>query len=151
MSQQTSEAVIRKSVVVQRAVEEAFELFTTDIAAWWPVQTHSVAQENAETVVLERREGGRFYERTRDGNEHLWGTVTVWEPPRRFSCTWHPGRAEETGQEIEVVFEAHDDGTRVVLTHTGWEKRGSEMADAMASYDQGWEQVLGFYVGAATS
>ena len=150
MSQQTSEAVIRKSVVVRRPVEEAFELFT-DIGTWWPVQTHSVAQENAETVVLERRKGGRFYERTRDGDEHLWGTVTVWEPPRRFACTWHPGRAEETGQEIEVVFEAHDDGTRVVLTHTGWEKRGAEMADAMASYDQGWEKVLGFYVGAATS
>jgi uncharacterized protein YndB with AHSA1/START domain len=151
MSQQTSEAVIRKSVVVRRPVEEAFELFTTDIARWWPVQTHSVAQENAETVVVERREGGRFYERTRDGNEHLWGTVTVWEAPRRFACTWHPGRAEETGQEIEVVFEAHDDGTRVVLTHTGWEKLGPEMADSMASYDRGWEQVLGFYVGAATS
>ena len=147
MSQQTSEAVIRKSVVVRRPVEEAFELFTTGIATWWPVKTHSVAGENAETVVLEPR--GRFYERTRDGDEHLWGTVTVWEPPRRLACTWHPGRGEETGQEIEVVFEALDDGTRVVLTHTGWEKRGSEMAEAMASYDQGWDKVLGFYVGAA--
>jgi hypothetical protein len=25
------------------------------------------------------------------------------------------------------------------------------MADAMASYDRGWEKVLGFYVGAANS
>jgi uncharacterized protein YndB with AHSA1/START domain len=151
MSQQTSEAVIKKSVVVRRPVEEAFELFTTDIATWGPVKTHSVAEENAETVILEPQEGGRFYERTRDGDEHLWGTVTVWEPPSKLACTWHPGRDEETGQEIEVVFEAHDDGTRIVLTHTGWEKRGSEMAEAMANYDQGWDRVLGFYTEAAKS
>jgi len=25
------------------------------------------------------------------------------------------------------------------------------MADAMANYDRGWEKVLGFYVGAASS
>ena len=149
--QETSEAAITKSVIVRRTVEDAFELFTADIARWWPVKTHSVAQDNAVTVVLEPREGGRFYERTRDGDEHLWGTVTVWEPPRRLACTWHPGRDEQTGQDIEIVFEAHDDGTRVVLTHTGWEKCGSEMAEAMASYDQGWEEVLGFYVGAAKS
>jgi uncharacterized protein YndB with AHSA1/START domain len=90
MSQQTSEAVIKKSVVVRRPVEEAFELFTTDIATWWPVKTHSVAEENAETVILEPQEGGRFYERTRDGDEHLWGTVTVWEPPSKLAFTWQP-------------------------------------------------------------
>lgn len=151
MNQQTSEAVISKSVVVRRPVEDAFELFTTNIATWWPVKTHSVAEENAETVVLECREGGRFYERTRDGQEHPWGTVTLWEPPRRFACTWHPGPDEETGQEIEVVFAPHEDGTRLVLTHTGWEKRGVEMAAAMASYDRGWESVLGFYTEAAKS
>jgi uncharacterized protein YndB with AHSA1/START domain len=151
MNQQTREAVITKSVVVRRPVEDAFELFTKNIATWWPVKTHSVAAENAETVVLEGREGGRFYERTRDGQEHPWGTVTVWEPPRRLACTWHPGRDEETGQEIEVVFEPHEDGTRLVLTHTGWEKRDAEMADAMASYDRGWESVLGFYTEAAKS
>ena len=151
MNQQTSEAVISKSVVVRRPVEDAFELFTTNIATWWPVKTHSVGQENAETVVLDCREGGRLYERTCDGEEHPWGTVTVWEPPRRLVCTWHPGRDEETGQEIEVVFEPHEDGTRLVLTHTGWDKRDAEMADAMASYDRGWESVLGFYTEAAKS
>src|SRR5215213_10303126 len=111
MMQETSEAAITKSVIVRQTAEEAFELFTTGIARWWPVKTHSVAQDNADTVVLEPREGGRFYERTRDGDEHLWGTVTAWEPPRRLACTWHPGRDEETGQEIELLFEAHDEGT----------------------------------------
>ena len=62
--------------MVDAPVEHAFRVFTERLGEWWPVKTHSVAQENAETVVLERREGGRFYERTRDGNEHLWGTVT---------------------------------------------------------------------------
>ena len=69
--QETSEQVVEKSVTVSVPVERAFEVFTAEIATWWPLKTHSVADKNAETVVLERRAGGRFYERTLDGKEHL--------------------------------------------------------------------------------
>jgi uncharacterized protein YndB with AHSA1/START domain len=149
MSPQTSEHAIRKSVVVRRSVEEAFRIFTADVAGWWPVRTHSVEQHDAETVVLEPRHGGRFYEIARDGNEHLWGTVLVWEPPRRLVYSWHPGRSDDSAQEVEVVFEPHEEGTQVSLVHTGWEKRGPAMAEAMASYDEGWDMVLGLYAEAA--
>ena len=106
MSQQTSEAVIRKSVVVRRPVERGFRALHTDIATWWPVKTHSVAQENAETVVFERTGRGQVLRANPRREEHLWGTVTVWEPPRSSPAPGTRAAARRPAQEIEVVFTA---------------------------------------------
>ena len=149
MGQQTSETAIRKSVMVDRSVEDAFRLYTEQVATWWPYSTHSVGKDDVETVIFEGREGGRFYERTKKGDEHLWGTVLTWDPPRRVVHTWHPGRGEETAQEVEVAFTSGREGTRVELVHTGWERLGDRMAEAMANYDAGWDVVLGRYVESA--
>ncbi len=134
---------ITKSVRVGVGVERAFELFTAGVGTWWPLETHSVSESRAETVVLEGRQGGRLYERTSDGEEHLWGTVVVWEPPRRLVYTWHPGRGEETRQDVEMSFTPDGDGTRVDVEHRGWERLGDEAPAAMRSYDSGWDYVLG--------
>lgn len=150
MSQQTSETAVRKTVTVNCTAEDAFRVFTAEVGSWWPFEkVHSVAEAEVETVVLEGVEGGRFYERTKSGQEHLWGTVLVWDPPRRLVCSWHPGRGEETSQEVEVTFTPEGDRTRVDLVHTGWERLGDRMAEAVASYDSGWDKVLGRYAEAA--
>jgi uncharacterized protein YndB with AHSA1/START domain len=149
MSQQMSETTLRKSVTVAMPVERAFRLYTEGIATWWPIETHSVAAENAETAVFEGRGGGRLYERATNGEEHVWGTVLVWDPPRRVVHSWHPGRGEETAQEVELVFTPDGEGTRVELAHSGWERLGDRMAEVMASYDTGWDFVLGRYVESA--
>lgn len=151
MNQQTSETAIRKTVTVSRPVEEAFRIFTEEIAEWWPYGTHSVEGENVDTVILECRPGGRFYERAKDGTEHSWGTVLSWDPPRRVVYSWHPGRGEETAQEVEIAFTAVADGTRVELVHTGWEVLGDRMAEVVASYDTGWDTVLGQFAKAANA
>ena len=44
---------IRKTVLVDFTPEEAFELFTTRIASWWPVRTHSYGGVVVLNVVLE--------------------------------------------------------------------------------------------------
>jgi uncharacterized protein YndB with AHSA1/START domain len=151
VSQQMSEAAVRKSVSVDRPVEHAFRVFTEQVGSWWPYEkTHSVAEENVETVILEGRVGGRFFERTKTGEEHLWGTILVWDPPNRLVYSWHPGRGEETAQQVEITFTSEGAGTRVVLVHTGWEQLGERMAEAVASYDTGWDAVLGRYVEAAS-
>ncbi len=148
--QQANELVLRKSITVARPVEDAFRLYTEGIATWWPLRTHSVAGEDAETCVLEPRGGGRLYERTSAGEEHEWGTVLVWDPPHRLVHTWHPGRGEDSGQEIELRFASDGAGTRVELVHTGWEKLGDRMAEVMANYRTGWDFVLGRYAEKAT-
>ena len=149
MSQQTSETAVRKSVTVNCSAEDAFRVFTHEVGSWWPFEKHSVAGADVEAVILEGREGGRFYERTKSREEHLWGTVLSWDPPHRFVCSWHPGRGEQTSQQLEITFTPDGTGTRVDLVHTGWERLGDRVADAVASYDSGWETVLGRYVEAA--
>ena len=152
MTQQTNEAAVQKSVTVECSAERAFRVFTEDVGSWWPFEKiHSVAEADVETVIIEGRAGGRFYERTKSGEEHLWGSVLVWDPPRRLVSTWHPGRGDEASQQLEITFTPDGDATRVDLVHTGWERLGDRMAEAVASYDNGWETVLARYVEAANA
>ena len=149
--QETSERAVEKSVTVNVPIERAFEVFTEQIGTWWPLRTHAVDTKLSETVVMESHVGGRLYERSSSGEEHLWGTVVAWEPPARIVYSWHPGRGEETAQQVEITFSAEGAGTRVEVRHTGWEKLGDSMEEAVASYDEGWDTVIGHYVDAASA
>lgn len=149
MKQETSERVVEKSVTVSVPVERAFEVFTAEIGTWWPLRTHAVDTERSETVVMEGRVGGRLYERTPSGEEHVWGTLVAWEPPNRIVYSWHPGRGEETAQEVEITFSPEGEGTRVDIRHYGWEKLGNRLEETIASYNEGWDKVIAVYARAA--
>jgi hypothetical protein len=143
-------APIKKSIAVSIPVEEAFRLFTEEIHTWWPLASHSVGEERAESCVLEGKPGGRFYEVMDDGSEADWGVVLVWEPPRRFVTTWHPGRERATAQKLEVVFTAEGEGTRLELIHSNWELLGERADETRQGYVKGWDYVLGLYIDRAT-
>jgi uncharacterized protein YndB with AHSA1/START domain len=145
-AQRMSEMVLTKTVTVPLAVEDAFRLYTEGIATWWPVSTHSVEKEEAETVTFEPGEGGRIYEQTKSGDEHLWGTVLTWDPPSRIVHSWYPSRGEDTAQEVEITFERAGSGTRLELVHTGWETLGDQAVEVYGNYETGWDYVLGRYV-----
>ena len=149
--QETSERAVEKSVTVEVPLERAFEVFTAEIASWWPLRTHAVDTEHSDAVVMESHVGGRLYERAPSGEEHLWGTIVAWEPPSRIVYSWHPGRGAETAQEVEVSFSAQGAATRVEIRHTGWEKLGDSMEEVVASYDEGWDAVIARYVERANA
>src|SRR5579871_6625336 len=109
-------APIRQSVHVDCPVEEAFRLFTEGIWEWWPLARYSESGEEAEHCAVEPWVGGRVFERTRSGEEREWGSVTVWDPPGRVEFTW-----QGKDQSVSVEFDVEADGTRVTLTHTGWQ------------------------------
>jgi uncharacterized protein YndB with AHSA1/START domain len=142
-------APVVKSLVVPLSPERAFALFTAEIQRWWPLASHSVFGDDAAACAIEGRVGGRIYESHADGRESVWGTVTAWEPPGRFACTWHPGRTPATQQELEVRFEAAEAGTLVTLTHRGWERLGAEARRVRENYETGWEIVLARLVALA--
>ena len=136
------EVRVRRSVVVEVGLVDAFRIFL-DQAAWWPVTTHHIAQPAGDTVVLEPYVGGRWYERAGDGAETDWGRVLVFEPPHRLVLSWQvspewtyepdPARASE----IEVRFTAESAGrTRVELDHRHLERYGSR-ADRMRTILEG--------------
>ena len=137
---------VRKSVVVGCSVADAFRLFTDDMESWWPLATHSIGQGDAKGCYFEGREGGRIYESDSDGAIHLWGTVTVWEPPSRVVFSWHPGRDAATAQEVELRFGKGDEGTLVELEHRDWEVLGEQAAEVREGYENGWVLVLRRYV-----
>ena len=66
MSTQPYDSSIRKTIVVAAPLEDAFRVFTEQIGSWWPLRRYSVGEDRAETAVVERKEGGRVYERMID-------------------------------------------------------------------------------------
>jgi uncharacterized protein YndB with AHSA1/START domain len=137
----TATEAIRKTVLVDFAPAEAFELFTAGIATWWPVTSHSYGGDAVQNVVFEPEVGGRVYEVTEQG-EQDWARVRSFEPPNRFLLEWLIG--ESCGTEVEVTFAPEGPGSRVVLEH-----RGFTAAGARENYAGGWEVVLGALVAHA--
>jgi hypothetical protein len=117
---------VEQSVHVECSIGEAFELFTRRFGEWWPLAAYSLGHEDSEECRLEPWEDGRIFERSRSGEEHDWGTVKVWDPPHRVEFTWHPGKARDDEQSVEVAFRVEAVGTRITVTHRGWERAGVE-------------------------
>ena len=137
---------LRKQLKVRLATQQAFELFTAGIGKWWPLPTHSVGEEQADTCFFEGWVGGRIVEVLKDGSESEWGRVLLWEPFHRVSFYWYPGRTPGTAQEVTVTFSEIPAGTLVELIHTGWETLGTAAQARRDGYDTGWDYVLAKYV-----
>ena len=117
---------IQQSVYVDCPIEDAFRLFTDGFAEWWPLASYSVTEEEPGNCAIEPWVSGRVFERARSGEEYEWGFVTVWEPPGRVEFTWNPGLPRDDDQTVNVQFSVEADGTRVTLTHCGWQLGGVE-------------------------
>jgi uncharacterized protein YndB with AHSA1/START domain len=137
---------VRKQLKLELAPEKAFQLFTEGIAKWWPLITHSVGKERAQTCFVEGRVGGRIVEVLKDGSQSEWGRVLVWEPSRKIVFQWYPGRAPDTAQEVTVTFSAIHGGSLVELVHVGWETLGEQALITRDGYDTGWDYVLAKYI-----
>jgi uncharacterized protein YndB with AHSA1/START domain len=147
---------VRKSVHVDRTVEEAFRLFTEHIDRWWPVEVFSRAADEqygdgvkVERVVFEPRAGGRLFEVTSEGDEGVWAEVLTFEPPARVVLAWKPNDRPEPPTEVEIRFEPDGDGTTVWLEHRGWNKLGARATEAREGHDGGWQLPLERFVAAA--
>ena len=140
--------VVRKTVTVDCAVEEAFRVFTTDAISWWPVESHSIHQ-TVDEIVFEPHAGGEVYEVAESGERGHWATVLEWEPPGRIVLAWNIRNAENEPTEVEVRFLPEGDSTRVELEHRGWERLGEDGPEKRANYDTGWDFVLGKYADTA--
>lgn len=62
--------------------ERLFRALTEDTLAWFPT---TYGEKRVKAIVLEPRVGGLHYEDWGDGKGHLYGQVTVWDEPWRFS------------------------------------------------------------------
>src|SRR5579859_7410276 len=81
MTETTSDP--RRSVTVPVSPAEAFRIYTQCAAEWLPPE-HTFLT-NPQSITMEPRAGGRFYERAADGTEISRGTITEWAPPGRLA------------------------------------------------------------------
>jgi uncharacterized protein YndB with AHSA1/START domain len=136
---------IRKTVIVDCTVEEAFRVFTRDMLSWWPVESHSI-HKTVSQIVFEPHVGGEVYELSKAGQKGHWADVLEWEPPSRLVLAWNILNRDEPPTEVEVRFLPEGGRTRVELEHRGWERLVEEGAERRENYDGGWDVVLGTYV-----
>jgi uncharacterized protein YndB with AHSA1/START domain len=129
---------------------QAYAAFTAEFADWWPVATHSLSRQASTRCRFDATPGGAVEEQSPDGVRHLWGIVEAIEPDRRIRFSWHPGREPESAQWVDVVFAPAGEGSRVTLTHGGWESLGEIAPILRHEYVSGWQNVFGsIYAGFA--
>jgi uncharacterized protein YndB with AHSA1/START domain len=150
---QTADVPVRKSITVKASAEKAFRVFTESVDTWWP-RTHHIGKSPMKKIIIEGRQGGRCYTEQTDGTDCDWGTVTVWEPPRRMVMAWqitHEWTYEfdlEKASEVEVRFTAEANGlTRVDLEHRYFERHGAGGVSMRSSVDSpnGWGGLLALF------
>lgn len=129
----------------------AFEAFTAEIGQWWkpnslfaftPRAPGVLSFEGAERLI-ETREGGKVFE---------IGKVTVWDPGARLVFGWRQAAfTPDMATEVEVLFEAVGEETRVTVNHVGWDsvptehvaKHGFPEAVFLARHGEWWRVLLG--------
>lgn len=139
--------VVRKEIVVERSRDDAFRIFTTEMAQWWPTATHSIHGDAVTDVLFETHVDGRIAEVTTDGAIVEWGRVLEWDAPGGFTVSWKPNLDAGAHRSTWVIcFESiGDEITRIELVHSGFE--GFDDPDAIrAQYEPGWDLVLGRFV-----
>ena len=143
---------ITRTVTVPGSVDHAFRVFTEQMGAWWPLETHSIAvdqglEQRAQTLRVEPDRGGRVEEVLDDGSTRSWGRIDIWEPPTRVVFSWKPNDRPTPPTEVDVRFTARGEETRVDLEHRGWERLGDVALEIRPLYasEGGWTMVLGRY------
>ncbi|MFL6600876.1 MAG: SRPBCC family protein [Steroidobacteraceae bacterium] len=153
MSSNAPATSVKRSIVVEAAIERAFEVFTKKFGSFKPAEHNILAVKIAETV-FEPRVGGYLYDRGVDGSECRWARVLAYEPPHRVLLSWNisPRWQIETDpekvSEWEVRFTAETpQRTRVEIEHRKLERHGEgwQVVRDGVSGDQGWPLYLQRY------
>jgi uncharacterized protein YndB with AHSA1/START domain len=149
----TEVPVVRKQVVVNAPVAQAFTAFTERFGDFKPPEHNLLAAAIAETV-FEPHVGGHIYDRAVNGSECRWARILAYEPPVRvvfswdISPHWQVETDPELTSEVEVRFVADGpDRTRVELEHRHLDRHGSgwqSVSDGVDG-DQGWPLYLARY------
>jgi uncharacterized protein YndB with AHSA1/START domain len=150
MTEQTADAPVRKTISVKASPERAFQVFAEEFDTWGP-RSHHIGKAPMKKAIIQNAARGRCYTEQTDGTECEWGTVLVWDPPRRLVLAWQidgkwqyqPDLAKSS--EVEVRFTPEPDGsTRVDLEHRYLSRHGAD-ADAVrkgVDSPNGWGGLL---------
>jgi uncharacterized protein YndB with AHSA1/START domain len=108
---------------VRATPERAFEAFTMEVGQWWrPDAFFRFTPKSPGVPAFEPGPTGRFIEILPNGKVFEIGKILVWEPGARLVFSWRQASfAPDQDTQVEVRFEAVDDGARVTVEHRGWD------------------------------
>jgi uncharacterized protein YndB with AHSA1/START domain len=136
MTQSATTTTVRRQILVNAPIGDAFRVFTERFGDFKPREHNLLRAPIAETV-FEPRVGGNIYDRAVDGTECRWARILVFEPPDRvvfswdISARWQIETDRDRTSEVEVRFYAETpERTRVELEHRNLDRHGL-----------GWESV----------
>ena len=150
---QASDMVVRRRVIVNAPIEQAFAVFTDRFGDFKP-REHNMLQVPIAETVFEPRVGGHIYDRGTDGSECRWARILAYEPPTRVVFSWDIGPTwqvpsdPDNASEVEVTFTAESPTrTWVELEHRNIDRHGpgwESVRDGVAN-DEGWPLYLDRY------
>jgi len=159
MTQAADTVVVRRQVVVEAPIEQAFTVFTQRFGDFKPREHNLLSVPITETV-FEPKVGGHIVDRGADGSECRWARILAYEPPNRVVFSWDisprwqletdPGNASEV--EVQFVAETPQ-RTRVELEHRHLDRHGDGwqgVRDGVA-HDAGWLLYLDRYAALFTA
>ncbi len=150
--QRIAPAPIRKSIRVRAPQERAFEIFVAGMGLWW-LKSHSLLKSPQKDVVIDPRDGGRWFEIGEDGSEQDWGRVLEWSPPGRVVLAWQLNADWTYDPDFETTVEVNfiPDGDHVLVEfeHRDLERFGPRAEEIRGGYetgmDGGWTALLDNY------
>jgi uncharacterized protein YndB with AHSA1/START domain len=104
----------------------AFDVFTKNVASWWRDDPlFRLTPRSPGAMAFEPPADGRpgrFVERLPNGKIFIVGAISVWEPGVRLAFGWRQATfAAGQDTNVEIIFEAIGDETRVTVQHFGWD------------------------------
>jgi uncharacterized protein YndB with AHSA1/START domain len=136
MTQSETTTTVRRQILVNAPISEAFKVFTERFGDFKP-REHNLLQAAIAETVFEPRVGGNIYDRAVYGSECRWARILVFDPPDRvvfswdISPRWQIESNPDLTSEVEVRFFAETpERTRVELEHRNLDRHGA-----------GWESV----------
>jgi uncharacterized protein YndB with AHSA1/START domain len=143
------------SLRVKASPQEAFDVFTQEIAAWWrPSGLFQLTPRGDGALRFEPGENGRLVTTLPNGKNFEIGRVTAWAPGERLAFTWRQATfAPDQVTHVDVRFEAVDHETRVIVEHRGWDaipqdhaaRHGFPLAATQMRLAEHWRALLGAF------
>ncbi len=111
------------SLRIDAPPQDVFDAFTQDIALWWrPNPLFQLTPRGDGVLRFEPGPEGRLLTVLPNGKEFEVGRVITWAPPSLLAFSWRQATfSPEQTTHVEVRFEPSHEGTRVSVTHTGWD------------------------------
>jgi uncharacterized protein YndB with AHSA1/START domain len=131
----------------QLKIQFEIEINAPPAKVWEKLATiEGMNQWFARDLVFEHKVGGRFEmkgELPGDGPFRFTGQVVTLEPERELAFTWRDTLSNENAWPADTLvsfkLEPSANGTKVTMTHTGFEALGSGLAKpAYEGHIQGW-------------